>query len=110
MRPITVTQTNTGDSAAIPLDLYLTPFHVTIQGVITGTPTYSVQYTNDDVFASSYVAASGNWFTLSGISGATANAVDTIIAPVTAIRLRVTAVGAPTDSVQMRVTQAGVFG
>ena len=110
MRPITRTQTNVGDDIPVPLDLYLTPFNVTIQCVISGGPTYTVQYTNDDVYAANYNPATGNWFDLAGITGAVVNAVDSLISPVTAIRLRVTAVGAPTDSVQMRVTQAGVFG
>lgn len=108
MRPITRTQTGVGDSIAIPLDLYLTPFNVTIQCVISGGPTYTVQYTNDDVYATAYVAASGNWFDLANLTGQLVNAIDTLISPVTAIRLRVTAVGAPTDSVVMRITQAGV--
>lgn len=110
MRPITILQTNVGDSVAVPLDLYLNPFNATIQCVITGGPTYTVQYTNDNVYAVGYVAAAGNWFNLAGITAAVANAVDSLISPVTAIRLRVTAVGAPTDSVQMRVTQAGAVG
>lgn len=108
MRPILTTVTDVNVSGPVPLDLYLKPFQVTIQCIITGGPTYSVQYTNDDIWATGYNPATGNWFTLSGLSGAVASAVDTLISPVTAIRLNVTAVGAPTDSVAMRVTQAGV--
>ena len=110
MRPITRLQTNVGDDVPIPLDIYLTPFNVTVQCVISGGPTYTVQYTNDDVFAAGYDPATGNWFDLAGITGAIVDAVDSLISPVTAVRLRVTAVAAPTDSVQMIVTQAGTFG
>jgi len=110
MRPISVTQTDVGNSNPVPLDLYLTPFNVTIQCVKSGGPTYTVQYTNDDVFAVGYNPTTGNWFDLAGITNAVADAVDSLISPVTAVRLRVTAVGAPTDSVAMRVVQAGVFG
>ncbi len=110
MRPITITQTGVGDSVPVPLDLYLTPFNVTIQCVISGTPTYTVQYTNDDVYAVGYDPSTGNWFDLAGIDDATTDAVDSLISPVTAIRLSVTVAPAPTDSVQMRVTQAGVLG
>lgn len=108
MRPMTIVQTNVGDTGAIPLDIYRDPFNCTIQCVITGGPTYSVQYTLDDVYAPGYNPAAGNWFPLAGITGLLVNAVDSLISPVTAIRLRVTAVGAPTDSVQMRVLQAGL--
>lgn len=110
MRPITRTQVNVGDDVAIPLDQYLTPFNVTIQCVISGSPTYTVQYTLDDVFSPTFDPATANWFDLAGITGAVANAVDSLISPVMGIRLRVTNVVAPTDSVQMRVVQAGVFG
>ena len=110
MRPITRTQTGVGDDVPIPLDQYLTPFNVTVQCVISGTPTYTVQYTLDDVYAAGFDAATANWFDLAGIDDATADAVDSLISPVSAIRLIVTAVGAPADSVQMRVMQAGVFG
>lgn len=110
MRPITTTVTDVGVSAPIPLDLYLKPFQVTIQCVKSGTPTYSVQYTNDDVFSASYNPATGEWNDLSAISGISVDAVDTLISPVTAIRLNITAVVDPTDSVVMRTTQAGVLG
>lgn len=112
MRPITVTVTDVANSSPIPLDIYLKPFQVTIQCVISGTPTYTVQYTNDDVFAEGYDPddAGSTWFDLSGIDDAVANAVDSLISPVTAIRLVVSAVGDPADSVTMRVTQAGMIG
>lgn len=107
MRPITRVQTNVGNDVPIPLDIYLTPFNITIQCVISGGPTYTVQYTDDDVFAVGYNPATGNWTNHANLTAQTGNSIGTIISTVTAIRLQVTAVTAPTDSVQMRVTQAG---
>lgn len=50
MRPVVITQTGAGQSAPVPLDRYLTPFSVTIGCVVTGTVSYKLQYTYDDVF------------------------------------------------------------
>lgn len=101
MRPITVVQDGVGNSAPIPLDIFRDPFNVTVQCVITGAPTFTVEYTCDDP------AAPVNWFPLAGITNAVANAVDSLISPVTAIRLRQTA-GAAGNGVTMRVIQAGL--
>lgn len=108
MRPLTITQTGVGDTGAIPLDIYRNPFNVTIQCVPSGgAAVYTVQYTLDDVYAPGYNPAAGNWFTLAGLSALSASAIDSLISPVTAIRLRVTAAPGG-ENVQMRVVQAGL--
>lgn len=108
MRPITRSLTGVANDVPTPLDIYLTPFNVTIQVIVTGTITYSVQWTNDDVFASGYNPATGNWFAAAtNLTNATDNEVGTLQSPVTATRLITTA---GTGTATMRVTQAGVFG
>lgn len=60
---------------------------------ITGTLTYSVQYTLDDVFAPGYVPGSGLWFNVpvAALVGATADQSGEITIPCTALRVNVTA-------------------
>lgn len=102
MRPITYRVTNVGDGVPIPLDIFRDPFAVTMACRISGTPTYSVEFTCDDP------AAPVTWFALANMTAKVADASDTLISPVTAIRLRVTAVGNAADYVEMRVLQAGL--
>lgn len=66
---------------------------VSIQLIITGTNTSTVQVTDDDVFASGYVAASGNWFScpVAALVGATASQIATMSGLFTAVRLNMTA-------------------
>jgi len=88
MRPITVTVSGTSTSNPIPLDYLISPFQVAIGvGNVVGSVSYKLQYTYDDVLAPGYVAASGNWFDNSLMTGKTA-AFDTVIngAPVRAVR------------------------
>ena len=111
MRPTRVIVTNVGVSQPIPMDQYLVPFNVGLGAIITsGTPTYSVQHTFDNVYASTYNPASGTWFNQPDMTAQTTNQDGNYAFPVSAIRLNVTAVGAPTDSVTLNVLQAGVMG
>lgn len=104
MRPVTVTVAGAGNSSPIPLDLYITPFELTLQiSIVSGAINATVQYTNDDVFASGYDPATGNWFNHADLVNEVAAAIGTIISPVTAVRL----VNADTGTARLRVTQAG---
>lgn len=107
MRPITLSTLGVQNTAVAPMDLYLTPFNVSLQAVITGAPTYTVEYTNDDVFSPTFNPATANWTPVAGMTAAVASANATLISPVTAIRMRQTAGAAP-NAVQLRITQAGV--
>lgn len=104
MRPITVSVVGAGNSSPIPLDLYITPFELTLQiSIVSGAINATLQYTNDDVFAAGYNPATGTWFNHADLVNKVAAAVGTIISPVTAVRL----VNADTGTAQLRVTQAG---
>jgi len=59
--------------------------------IATGTLTYNVEVTCDDITAPNYVAANGNWAPMSSVvSGATATVVTSLGAVVTAIRPHIT--------------------
>jgi len=71
--------------------------------VVSGTITYKVQYTFDNVFAAGYTPSSGNWFdhpTLVGSASGNSN----IAYPVNGIRLITTA---GTGTATLTIIQAG---
>lgn len=105
MRPVTVSATGSGSATpVVPPDLYLTPFELTLQCLVTGTVNYTVQYTSDDVFSPSFNPATANWFPHATLVAQVANATGTIISPVTGVRALI---NSGTGSVTMRVVQAG---
>jgi hypothetical protein len=103
MRQVQFTVTGVGESQVCPIDTYISPSNMGMSVIVSGTITYKVQYTFDNVFASTYVPASGNWFdhpTLVGSASANSN----IAYPVTGIRL-ITTAGA--GSATLTIIQAG---
>jgi hypothetical protein len=93
MRAKKITVTGTGTSAWIPLDNKQAPFNVGIGCVIvSGTATYSVEHTFDDVFDTTVTPVA---FANSTIAAVTTNKDGNYAAPVKAIRLNVTAGVAP---------------
>lgn len=107
MRPIVLLQTDTGTSSMAVLDHYQDPFNVGLGCVITGTPTYTIQHTFDDVLAE---GVTPTWFSHPDLTAQTANADGNYAFPVRAVRVNVTAVGASTDAVTVTVLQAGMPG
>lgn len=104
MRPVTVSVVGVGNSPVIPLDLYLTPFNVSLQvRDVAGAVDMTVQYTNDDVFAGTFNPATATWFDHADLTNQVGPAVGTIISPVTAVRL----VNAGVGTAELRVVQAG---
>jgi hypothetical protein len=63
--------------------------------------TYNVEVTGDDVANVGYVAANGNWFGFTNLTGLSASAVGTLGAAVRAVRLNVTAYTSGTATIQM---------
>jgi len=109
MRPVRVTLTAAGVSAPIILDHYRAPFSVGIAVTRTGVAAvgYSVEVTYDDVFSS---AVTPVWFELPGFPAGTPTAEDgSLSSPVTAVRLKVTAITSP-DTLTITVIQAGMPG
>jgi hypothetical protein len=93
MRPQEITRTGTGTTAWIPLNYRQSPFNVGFGAVIvSGTATYSVQHTFDDVFDTTVTPVA---FDNATVVGATANANSSYQFPIRAIRLNVTAGTSP---------------
>lgn len=109
MRPVTLTTSDASGAAVAssvcPLNLYSSPFQVTLMADVTGTVDYDLQYTQDDVYATGYDPASGNWTSIPDVTGATADAEATLISPITAVRILQ---NSGSGSVSCRVIQAGI--
>ena len=88
MRPQVVSKTGTGETAVVVVDHYRAPFNVGFAVVVSGTVTYTVQHTFDDVLDSSVTPT---WFSHEELAGQTASADGNYAFPVRAIRLSNTA-------------------
>jgi len=105
MRRMVVSQTDTGSSDLCVMNLNTSPFNVGIGCDITdGSPTYTIQHTFDDVFASNFDPSTATWYDHPTLNGLAANADGNYAFPVTAIKLVV----AGTGTVQATVIQAGI--
>jgi hypothetical protein len=93
MRRALVSQTGVGASAPIPVDFTGNPNGVSLSIIKTGTVTYTIQHTFDDIFSPTYNPSTGNWFDHDNavLVNATANANDNVFFPITAVRINQTA-------------------
>ena len=88
MRPQVIQQTGTGSTAWIPLDYKQSPFNVGFGVVVSGTVTYTIEHTFDDVFDSSITPTA---FQHSTVVGQSANANSNYAFPVRAVRITISA-------------------
>lgn len=88
MRPTSKTQTGAGSSAWIPLDIKANPFSVGFGVVATGTVTYTVEHTFDDVQNATVTPTA---FPHASVAGETTNQDGNYAFPVRAVRVTVTA-------------------
>jgi len=109
MRPVRVEVTGVGVSAPIPLDQYQSPTNVGLAvDILTGTATYTVQHTFEDVFAVGFNPATAKWFDHPTLVGLVADADGNYSAPPIACRLNVAVSSGGT--VGFTVVQAGAAG
>lgn len=107
MRPAVYTVTGTETSNVYVPDHYLTPFNISLGVTVSGTSNYTVQYTYDDVFASNYNPATGNWVDHPSLTSQTATKDSNIAYPVRGIRIKANS-GAGTST--LTIIQAGGGG
>lgn len=105
MRPMTLTVTGVASSSVQPMNVNTSPFNVGFGITVSGTITYKVQHTFDDVWSPTFNPATANWFDHPTITGLSAAADGNYAFPVTAIRITGTA-GSGTAT--MRLIQAGI--
>ena len=104
MKQQIATQTGVGSSNLLVTDTYISPFNVGFGVVVTGTGTYTVQHTFDNVFDSTITPV---WFSHPTIAAKSDNQDGNYAFPVSAIKVLVTA-GAGTA--KMTMIQAGLVG
>lgn len=100
MKQQIATKTGVGSSNVLATDLYISPFNVGFGVVATGTVTYTVQHTFDNIAT----VASPVWFSHPTIASKTDNQDGNYAFPVAAIKVLVTA---GTGTATLTVIQAG---
>jgi hypothetical protein len=96
--------TGATSSNVLVMDTYISPFNVGMGVVVTGSVTFTVQHTFDNVLDSSITPTWFNHPTLTGTAGADGN----YAFPVAAIRITNSA--GSTGTARLTVIQAGLVG
>ncbi len=104
MRPQQATTSGVSTSSVIPLDHYVTPFNVGMVVAVTGSATYTVQHTMDDVLSPTFSAGSATWLNHPVLVTQTATADGNYAFPVRGVRVNQTS-GA--GSTVITLVQAG---
>jgi hypothetical protein len=116
MRPIVYTIIGgSGAQTVSPVyavDHYISPANISLNVVVTGTITYTVQYTFDDVFAAGYNpnAGSANWTNHPTLAAKTATADSNISYPVRGIRVISPASPSSSGTATLTIIQGGGAG
>lgn len=108
MRPIRKTVSALGASEPVQMDVHVATPDTSVGVVVSGTLTYTVQHTFDDIYAADFDPATATWFDNSGLTNQTISNDGNYAFPVTAVRLNVTAY--TTGSAEMTVIQSGLGG
>jgi archaellum component FlaF (FlaF/FlaG flagellin family) len=88
MRRMTETVSGVGTSPTLPMDYRAQVFNIGFGCEVTGTVTFSVQHTFDDIYNPAITPV---WFNHAVVNGATANTDGNYAFPIAAMRLNVTA-------------------
>ena len=88
MRRQIISQTGTGSSAWVPVDPTQNQFGIGFGVVVSGTVTYTIQHTFDDVFDTDVTPTA---FDHASVAGQTTNQDGNYAFPIAAIRVQVTA-------------------
>jgi hypothetical protein len=88
MRPQVIAKTGTGTTAWIPVDYKQSPFNVGLGVVVSGTITFDIEHTFDDIFDATVTPVA---FKHSTMVSKTANTDGNYAFPVRAIRVNNTA-------------------
>lgn len=101
----TISKTGVGSSTIYSADFFQTPFNIGLQAVLTGTATYTVEYTLDDISDPAFNAATAAWTGVTGMSALTASGSVAFAIPCRGIRLTI---ASGTGGVVVTICQAGI--
>ena len=102
----TIGVNGTGSSKPVVLDQYVSPFNVSVATTAVTGATYKMQYTYDDVTATTWPNGTQVWFDHATMTAKTTATDATINNPVSAVRLTITTAASP-QSVSARIIQSG---
>lgn len=85
MQQPTVSKTGTGSSAVVAVDFFQNPFNIGLGVVVSGTVTFTVEYTFSDPSDDTFNPSTATWFS-TGLTGS-ANAAQAFTVPCRAIRV-----------------------
>lgn len=105
MRAIVLTATAVAATPVAAMNLNVSPFNIGFGVVVTGTVTYTVQHTFDDVYAPTFNPATATWFNHPTVAAQTTSQDGNYAFPVRGVRVNLTA---GTGSVVATVLQAGI--
>ena len=105
MQSITLTRSGAGSSAVEAVSYFTNPFSIGLGAVLTGTATFTVEYSFQDPMDEGYVAANATWFPVTGLAAVSATTGAVLTVPCRAVRVTL-AVGS-TGAVTLYVQQAG---
>jgi hypothetical protein len=94
-----------GISVAVPCDVLLNPFSVSVGVIITGSANVTIQHTFDDVWAVGFVPGTANWLAHTSLQNVTASIDGNYAFPVRAIR---GVVNSGTGTLLMQLGQSGI--
>jgi hypothetical protein len=63
MRTITISQTGVGVSSICRINYLIPNAQFNAMAIVTGTATYTIQYTSDDIDADSFNPSTADWYT-----------------------------------------------
>lgn len=107
MRPVIVTTSGVQRSPVAVVDYLTDPVNISLAAIASGTVTYNVEYTYDDVFSATFNPATANWFVHATFSAATGTKDGNIAFPVRGISVNQTA---GTGGISLTVLEAGIGG
>lgn len=106
MKRIVISQTGVGQSTIVPCDQYINSTQITLAAAISGTVTYTIEFTCDDIYADGFNPSTATWYPHAVLASLTANACSNFMFPVTACRINNTA---GTGTTTLTVLQSGAL-
>lgn len=104
MQSITTSVTGVGSSPVEAVSWFTNPFNLGLGAVLSGTATFTVQYSFEDPTNEGYSASTATWFSVTGLSAVSASTAAALTIPCRAVRVTI---ASGTGAVTLYVQQAG---
>lgn len=105
MQSITLTKSGAGSSTVRAIDFFQNPVNIGLGVAVTGSATYTVEFTFSDPSNADFDASTAVWFAVSDLSAQTANKAAILSVPCRGVRI--TNAAGTTGSTTLYIQQAG---